>query len=182
MTRYISGTSWSVEDAKAYVLDRVHQVPWSGCWLWDGGLDKDGYGKASVPVTNRSVRAHRVAYDAWVSVPGVVVMHTCDVPACCNPDHLRSGTQRDNIRDMDLKGRRPKGVRRPNASGDNHWVRRMPERVRSGEQHRATLLSDEQCRRARKLMGNGMPQSAIAAALGVSKSVVQRAMAKGRGQ
>jgi hypothetical protein len=182
VTRHISGTTWSIEDAKAYILERVHQVPWSGCWLWDGGLDKDGYGKASVPMTNRTVRPHRVAYDAWVAAPGAVIMHTCDVPACCNPDHLRSGTQRDNIRDMDLKGRRPKGVPRPGATGDNHWKRRTPERIRVGEQHHATLLSDEQCRRARKLMEGGMSRSAIAALLGVRKGVVQRAMAKGRGQ
>jgi len=37
---------------------------------------------------------------------GAVVMHTCDNRLCCNPRHLRLGSQADNVRDMDVKGRR----------------------------------------------------------------------------
>lgn len=57
---------------------------------------------------------HRLAY-AWAHWDGVgdwkalpadmVVMHTCDNPACCNPAHLRLGTQVENIKDMERKGR-----------------------------------------------------------------------------
>ena len=32
-------------------------------------------------------------------------MHTCDNPACCNPNHLVLGTQNDNIQDMMKKNR-----------------------------------------------------------------------------
>jgi len=32
-------------------------------------------------------------------------MHTCDNRRCCNPAHLRIGTQQDNIDDMIQKGR-----------------------------------------------------------------------------
>jgi hypothetical protein len=35
----------------------------------------------------------------------MVVMHACDVPACCNPDHLSVGTQKENLADMRAKGR-----------------------------------------------------------------------------
>lgn len=33
-------------------------------------------------------------------------MHSCDTPNCINPEHLRHGTQADNIADMVAKGRR----------------------------------------------------------------------------
>lgn len=32
-------------------------------------------------------------------------MHTCDTPMCVNPDHLRIGTQKENMDDRDKKGR-----------------------------------------------------------------------------
>ena len=32
-------------------------------------------------------------------------MHSCDVPACVNPNHLSAGTHRDNMADMVVKGR-----------------------------------------------------------------------------
>ena len=35
----------------------------------------------------------------------MVVMHTCDNPACCNPLHLRLGTTADNVADKWAKGR-----------------------------------------------------------------------------
>lgn len=40
--------------------------------------------------------------------------HTCDTPACVNPDHLLVGTQKDNIYDMMSKGRNIKGENHPN--------------------------------------------------------------------
>ena len=38
-------------------------------------------------------------------------MHTCDVTRCCNPAHLRLGTQSENIRDAYAKGRRRQPTR-----------------------------------------------------------------------
>ena len=51
---------------------------------------------------------HAVVWEAHNAEPvpeGMVVMHTCDNPACCNPHHLVVGTQSDNIKDCVSKGR-----------------------------------------------------------------------------
>ena len=53
-------------------------------------------------------RLHRVAWEAHNAEPipeGMVVMHSCDNPACINPNHLSLGTPKDNTMDMIAKGR-----------------------------------------------------------------------------
>ncbi len=86
------------------------------CWVWQKGRNSGGYGVFSVrntpeqyELTGRSFTqlvAHRVA--VALSRPlmaGDYVMHTCDNPPCCNPEHLRIGTASDNMRDAVAKGR-----------------------------------------------------------------------------
>lgn len=75
------------------------------CWLWTGYRNDNGYGQVGF---NGHVRlAHRVAYTlAFGIIPeGMDVLHHCDNPSCVRPDHLFLGTQLDNIRDRDTKGR-----------------------------------------------------------------------------
>jgi hypothetical protein len=67
------------------------------CWLWTGGLDKDGYGW-TYP-NGKTRRAHAVAYELVVGpVPdGLQLDHLCRVRHCVNPDHLEPVTRRENI-------------------------------------------------------------------------------------
>ncbi len=51
--------------------------------------------------------AHRAM---WAAVHGAIpkskiILHRCDNPKCCRPDHLQVGTLADNNRDRDAKGR-----------------------------------------------------------------------------
>lgn len=75
------------------------------CWEWGLSRRKNGYGQVSYG--SRNATTHRVAYELSIGeIPkGMVVMHSCDNRACCNPNHLSVGTQRDNIIDMISKGR-----------------------------------------------------------------------------
>lgn len=87
----------------------------SPCKLFDGFIDRDGYGRY------RGDMAHRYFYKEYhklkdKDIRGLVVRHTCDVRNCVNPLHLRLGTQKDNIYDMIAKGRKfyGKGDTAPN--------------------------------------------------------------------
>ena len=110
----------------------IHHRFWSkvhvtnGCWLWTRCRRKDGYGKLGL--FGEIVYAHRVA---WLltngPIPkGLCVLHHCDNPPCCNPDHLFLGTRADNATDRDTKGRTRGGN-----SGRTHCKRGHPFNTRN---------------------------------------------------
>lgn len=74
----------------------------TGCWLWKGGLNNDGYGKFWDG--KKRVKAHRYAlrYEGPLQVN-----HTCKNRHCVNPDHLYIGTQSDNMKDRLREGNHP---------------------------------------------------------------------------
>jgi hypothetical protein len=81
----------------------------NGCWVWIGHKDARGYGRFARNLHGiHHIKAHRWswAYHNGKPIPdGMVVMHSCDLPACVNPEHLVIGTQAENIGDMYRKGR-----------------------------------------------------------------------------
>ena len=70
--------------------------PETGCWLWHGYVNRDGY--SHLRWEGKSVRGHRLAYhllvDPTLNGP---LDHTCRVRACLNPAHLQPVTQRENV-------------------------------------------------------------------------------------
>jgi hypothetical protein len=84
---------------------RVQTGDVDACWPWTGHRNELGYG--AIQVGGRLLKVHRVAYQTTVGpIPaGLVVMHTCDNPPCCNPAHLRLGTVAENNADRHAKGR-----------------------------------------------------------------------------
>lgn len=66
---------------------------------------RDGYGK--IDYEGKQARATRAAYMHFIGpIPdGHFVLHKCDTPLCVRPDHLFTGTQKQNIADMFGKGR-----------------------------------------------------------------------------
>lgn len=86
--------------------EKLMPIPESGCLIYLGYADKFGYGKISV-TSSTNERTHRVA---WMlkhgKIPeGMCVLHKCDVPSCCNVEHLFLGTRTDNAIDKAKKGR-----------------------------------------------------------------------------
>jgi len=76
-----------------------------GCWLWQGAVGSDGYGR--LRRRGQTFSAHRFAYELFKGpIPEeLCVMHRCDVPLCVSPTHLALGTKADNSQDMLRKGR-----------------------------------------------------------------------------
>ncbi len=94
----------SVEQHKALKMSKIDKV--GGCWIWRGQNDgRSGYG--TTRFDGKRWKAHRLFY-TWHkgAIPnGAMICHSCDTPACCNPDHLFVGTQVENMADMKAKGR-----------------------------------------------------------------------------
>ena len=76
------------------------------CWLWTAGKFARGYGALNYG-RHKPGYAHRFSYQLrHGKLPdGAVVMHSCDTPACVNPNHLSAASQSENVQDCIAKGR-----------------------------------------------------------------------------
>lgn len=129
----------------AWAEARSIPVPETGCWIWLGCTDDNGYGLVTV---KRVVhRAHRLA---WSEVNGPItaglhVLHKCDTPSCINPTHLFVGTNDDNVADKVRKNRQSRGEHHSSLvrKGGEHYNSKLnPESVsaiRSSTERGTTL-------------------------------------------
>lgn len=87
---------------------KVDKCTSSGCWEWTAYRSPKGYGRFSVSAAIGPRFAHRLSFeDANGPIPsGAFILHSCDNPRCVNPSHLRIGNAKDNVADMDDRGRR----------------------------------------------------------------------------
>ena len=78
----------------------------SGCWIFTGWKDRQGYGSAYWK--GKNIPAHRLS---WIIHNGMIpkglsVCHSCDNPSCVRIDHLWLGTPKENMLDMIRKNRK----------------------------------------------------------------------------
>jgi hypothetical protein len=95
---------------------RIRKLGPDDCWEWTGPTPGPGYGKISVTPeggVSEQWYTHRYAWLLKHGPPalGLFVLHKCDNKLCCNPAHLYLGTQVDNVRDRDTRGRTAHGER-----------------------------------------------------------------------
>lgn len=96
-------------------------IPEAGCWIFMGALNEAGYGIVGLGGRGAGTdRAHRVTYRHFKGpIPdGMFVCHRCDVPSCCNPEHLFLGTNQDNVDDCVAKGRQSPPPRNTHLIGE----------------------------------------------------------------
>lgn len=132
-------------------LEKIIPEPNSGCWLWDAGCTKKGYGSFRTGIKKQS--AHRFSYELFRGdIPeDLHVLHKCDTRCCVNPDHLFLGTNLDNVRDMYRKGR---------------------NRLLLGDLNGATKLDRNQVLEVRDLRKKGLSERKIAEKFNVSRGSV----------
>jgi len=146
---------------------------WSGvrrglpneCWPWARGCDSWGYG--AFHAEGRQIGSHRFA---WVlthgTIPrGLLVLHKCDNPPCCNPTHLFLGTSADNMSDKCRKGRAACGY------AHSEVTRHSTPR---GEQHGNAKLRLDQVESIRRLPQVDCNISRLARVYNVSRAQIKR--------
>lgn len=142
-------------------FEKVQQFNYvDSCWYWRGCLDDKGYGLVKRGGFGRHgssiIRAHRLSWMIYKGpIPdGLCVCHTCDHPACVNPNHLFLGTMKDNCQDRDLKCRNT---------------------YRRGENHNLAKLTWNQVQTIKDLvLGFGMTRTEAANIYGISVTVVSK--------
>lgn len=78
----------------------------TGCWLWTASKLNGIYG--AFWYLGKPTYAHRFSYTHYVrKIPAsLLVCHHCDNPLCVNPEHLYTGTQKQNVHDCVIRRRR----------------------------------------------------------------------------
>lgn len=108
------------------IIDRIESnylpEPNSGCWLWTGYVANDGYGQ--IKINGERWKAHIMSFNIFRGglSGGKMILHTCDIRCCINPDHLYEGDVRDNSRDMVNRGRSLAGEKHHRAKLQNHHI------------------------------------------------------------
>lgn len=141
----------------------AHCTELGACQIWTGRVNRKGYGEINRGGRGLgSMLAHRASWEVHRgSIPdGLNVLHRCDNPPCCNPDHLFLGTLADNNADMLAKGRY--GV--------------LPEHLPRGERHALAKLTEDRVREARGLNAAGIPKKHLAKRYGVAESTMDAAI------
>lgn len=110
--------------ASKYLVDAV-----TGCWVWQGRLDKDGYGArvkigSRIDGTRKFIGPHRFMYESLIGAidVGLVPDHLCRNRACGNPWHMEPVTRLINHQ-RGLRARRTHCRNGHEISGWNEIVR-----------------------------------------------------------
>lgn len=81
----------------------------NGCWVWQGTKCREHYARLLLHIgkDQRNIGLNRLIYTYFFGpIPdGLLVLHSCDNPACICPRHLRVGTASENQQESFDKGR-----------------------------------------------------------------------------
>lgn len=97
----------------------------SGCWEWTRCVTQKGYGQFHY--NGKTTFTHRFVLETKLGraiQPGHMACHSCHNRICCNPDHIREGTAKDNTHDMLNANRQARGEQIANR-GEKHGLSKL---------------------------------------------------------
>lgn len=103
------------------------QGPKGDCWHWMGACREDGYPR-HIRVQGVSYRVGQIALLIVGRTPDAhrrLALHACDNPPCVRPEHLRWGSESENIADAAERGT---GGRRGFTPDEVRYIRTSPRR------------------------------------------------------
>jgi HNH endonuclease len=120
----------------------------SECIEWTKNRTREGYGRRRV--NGRLQMVHRLVWvEANGPIPdGLLVMHTCDNPPCYNLEHLKLGTQSQNMQDSAVK-RRHWGSRKTHCDNGHEFTEENT--LVQGTRRRCRACANDQARRYRRV-------------------------------
>lgn len=78
----------------------------TGCWVWTGPVDGDGYARQGASGAKKPSRlVHRQTYEHFRGpIPdGITLDHLCLNTICCWPWHMEPVTNEENVRRMNKR-------------------------------------------------------------------------------
>lgn len=130
-----------------------YEVDDNGCWNYTSHHFSNGY-----PRFKRKRKGYNLSNYVYNLInqvcilPGFVILHKCDNPACINPEHLTLGTHKDNVDDKIQKGRDVTIV---------------------GSERSTAILDEEKVREIKIKLRNNQSMASIAREYGVAPTTIQ---------
>jgi hypothetical protein len=101
------------------------------CWIWTAAKNRKGYGCTASGTKNRTMLAHRRAYEATKGpIPeGLQIDHLCFTTSCVNPAHLEAVTGAENARRRATRYTRPYVVSEEAIAATRNFTQRILNRL-----------------------------------------------------
>lgn len=137
----------------SWIAETVRNPP-EGCAVFESD-DVANYGVVYVEGARTGAHVLALMLATGEGPNNRMALHSCDNPPCCNPRHLRWGTNRENGLDMDRRDRR---VTKPV----------------QGEAHGKAKLDEETVRQIRALRASGRGVRSLAREFGMDSGQISR--------
>lgn len=151
------------------------------CWPWLASTNGIGYGRFWADGKLLYSSHVALAIDGKKRCDGLMALHSCDNPPCCNPSHLRWGTHASNMRDLVARGKAPRlHPRPPRARRCKGMKRKSPWGALKGEANIKAKLSPADVGLMREAGAGGASATALASRYGLSISTVSKILLRKR--